>query len=49
MFTPPFYVTTGANTQDIFVADYDKNKVVRLDVDGKIIATYEDKYLVGPY
>ena len=49
MFTSPFYVTIGANTHDIFVADYDQDKVIRIDVDGRIKATYEDEMLKAPY
>ena len=49
MFESPDYITVNSSGERIFVSDYDTDTVTCISVDGRVIYTYKDGSMRGPY
>ena len=49
MFTKPYYITVNSSGEKIFVSDWGAHTVTCMSVDGRVIYTYKDGSMRGPY
>ena len=49
MFATPYYITMNSSGEKIFVSDWGNHTVTCMSVDGRVIYTYKDGSMRGPY